>query len=163
MSTGDVGQAAQDHGLAPPGTLKEMGGLAFLSAIRDGRLPAAPIAGTLDFALAEVEEGRAVFRGTPRFAHYNPFGSVHGGWTATLLDSCMACAVQSTLPKGSACTTLEFKINIVRPITRDTGPVAAEGKVVQAGRRVGVAEGRLTDGAGRLLAHGTTTCLIYQL
>ena len=114
-------------------------------------------------AATEVEEGRAVFRGTPRFAHYNPFGSVHGGWTATLLDSCMACAVQSALPQGSACTTLEFKINIVRAITGDTGPVVAEGKVVQAGRRVGVAEGRLTDDVGRLLAHGTTTCLIYQL
>ncbi len=163
MSTGDVGQAPRDHGLAPAGTLKEMSGLEFLSAILDGRLPAPPIAGTLDFALVEVEEGRALFRGTPGFAHYNPIGSVHGGWTATLLDSCMACAVQSTLPAGSACTTLEFKINILRAITADTGPVAAEGQVVQAGRRIGVAEGRLTDGAGRLLAHGTTTCLIYPL
>ncbi len=163
MSTGNVGQTAQDYGLAPAGTRKEMSGLELLSAIRDRRLPAPPIAGTLDFALAEVEEGRALFRGTPGFAHYNPFGTVHGGWTATLLDSCMACAVQSTLPQGSACTTLEFKINIVRPINGDTGPVEAEGKVVQAGRRIGVAEGRLTDRVGRLLAHGTTTCLIYQL
>ncbi len=163
MSTGDAGQTAQDYGLAPAGTRKEMSGLEFLSAIRDQRLPAPPIAGTLDFALVEVDEGRALFRGTPGFAHYNPFGTVHGGWTATLLDSCMACAVQATLPAGSACTTLEFKINIVRAITGDTGPVEAEGKVVQAGRRIGVAEGRLTDGAGRLLAHGTTTCLIYPL
>ncbi len=163
MSTGDAGRTAQDYGLAPAGTRKEMSGLEFLSAIRDRRLPAPPIAGTLDFALVEVEEGRALFRGTPGFAHYNPFGTVHGGWTATLLDSCMACAVQSTLPQGSACTTLEFKINIVRPINGDTGPVEAEGKVVQAGRRIGVAEGRLTDRVGRLLAHGTTTCLIYQL
>ncbi len=163
MSTSDVGVTAPEYGLAPAGTLKEMSGLAFLSAIRDGRLPAPPIAGTLGFALAEVESGRALFRGTPSFAHYNPFGTVHGGWTATLLDSCMACAVQSALPQGNACTTLEFKINIVRPITGDTGPVVAEGKVVQVGRRVGVAEGRLTDGTGRLLAHGTTTCLVYQL
>ncbi len=163
MSTGDVGAAERDTGLAPLETLEQMSGLEFLSAIRDGRLPAAPIAHTLDFELSEVEHGRALFCGTPGFAHYNPIGSVHGGWYATLLDSCMACAVQSTLPKGSGYTTLEFKINLVRAITGDTGPVDAEGKVVQAGRRIGVAEGRLTDGAGKLLAHGTTTCLIFPL
>ncbi len=160
MSTGDVGAAERDTGLAPPEMLKQMSGLEFLSAIRDGRLPAAPIVHTLDFELSEVEHGRTLFRGTPGFAHYNPISSVHGGWYATLLDSCMGCAVQSTLPKGSGYTTLEFKINLVRAITGDTGPVDAEGK---AGRRIGVAEGRLTDGAGKLLAHGTTTCLIFPL
>lgn len=163
MSTGGLGAGKRDYGIAPPETLAGLSGLEFLAAIRDGHLPAAPITRTLDFELIEVAEGRALFRGTPGFAHYNPIGSVHGGWAATLLDSCMACAVQSTLPKGSGYTTLEFKINLVRAITGDTGPVAAEGTVVQAGRRIGVAEGRLTDGAGRLLAHGTTTCLILSL
>ncbi len=149
-------------GVPPEETLKEMSGLEFLTAIRDGRLPAPPIAELLDFHLAELEKGRAVFRGTPGTRHYNPNGTVHGGWQATLLDSCMACAVQSTLPRGSGYTTLEFKINLVRPITAETGPVAAEGRVTLAGRRVGVAEGRLTEAGGKLLAQGTTTCLIFQ-
>jgi uncharacterized protein (TIGR00369 family) len=140
-----------------------MSGLEFLTAIKEGRLPAAPMAETLNFYLSEVDEGRVVFRGTPVFAHYNPIGSVHGGWAATLLDSCMACALQSTLPKGTGYTTLEFKVNLVRPITEETGPVEAEGKVVQAGRRVGVAEGWLRDGAGKLLATGSTTCIILPL
>jgi len=144
-------------------TLKVLGGLAFLEAIRDGRLPQAPMADTLDFALTEVEEGRVVFRGRPHPGHYNPFGLVHGGWFATLLDSCIACAVLSALPKGSGCTTLELKVNLVRAMTEDTGAVEAEGKVVQVGRQVGVAEGRLTDGKGRLLGHGTSTCLIIPV
>ena len=144
-------------------TLKAMSGLDFLSAIKDGELPAPPIAGTLDFALVEVEKGRAVFRGIPSQAHYNPLGSVHGGWFATLLDSCMGCAVHSTLPAGTGYTTLEFKTNLVRAITDQTGPVEAEGKVIQTGRRVGVAEGNLRNAAGKLLAHGSTTCLIMSL
>ena len=117
----------------------------------------------MGFLLTEVAEGRALFRGEPGFEHYNPIGSVHGGWAATLLDSCMGCAVQSTLPQGSGYTTLEFKINLVRGMTDKTGPVEAEGTIVQSGRRVGVAEGRITDGEGRLLAFGTTTCLIFPL
>ena len=160
-----VGEALQDRefGVAPPETLKAMSGLEFLQALMEGHLPAPPITRTLGFALTEVSEGRALFRGRPSFEHYNPIGSVHGGWAATLLDSCMACAVQSTLPQGSGYTTLEFKINLVRGMTDKTGPVEAEGTIVQSGRRVGVAEGRLTDGSGRLLAFGTTTCLIFQL
>ena len=144
-------------------TLKALGGFAFLEAIKEGRLPQAPMADTLDFALTEVEEGRVVFRGRPRPVHYNPFGTVHGGWFATLLDSCIACAVLSALPKGSGCTTLELKVNLVRAMTEDTGAVEAEGKVVQVGRQVGVAEGRLTDREGRLLGHGTSTCLIVPV
>lgn len=153
-----MGEAAAEDGGRE--TLASLGGFAFLEAIRDGRLPQAPMADTLDFALTEVEEGRVVFRGRPRPGHYNPFGAVHGGWFATMLDSCMACAVLSTLPKGSGCTTLELKVNLVRAMTADTGAVAAEGKVIQVGRQIGVAEGRLTDSAGRLLGHGTLTCLI---
>ena len=160
-----VSEALRDRefGVAPLETLKSMSGLEFLQALIDRRLPAPPITRTLGFLLTEVAEGRALFRGQPTFEHYNPIGSVHGGWAATLLDSCMGCAVQSTLPQGSGYTTLEFKINLVRGMTDKTGQVEAEGTIVQSGRRVGVAEGRITDGEGRLLAFGTTTCLIFPL
>ncbi len=140
-----------------------MSGLEFLTAMKCGRLPAPPMARTLDFALSEVEEGRIVFTGTPRCRHYNPHGAVHGGWYATLLDSCMSCAVLSTLPPGIGYTTLEFKIDLLRPITEATGPVEAEGHVVRRGQRVGVAEGRLKDGSGVLLARGSATCLVFPL
>ena len=163
MSIADQGLKDREFGVAPADTLKEMSGMEFLTAIAEGRLPAPPIARTLGFTLAEISEGRALFRGMPAFDHYNPIGSVHGGWAATLLDSCMACAVQTTLPKGSGYTTLEIKVNFVRAVTEASGPVEAEGKVIQSGRRVGVSEGRLTDCKGRLLAHGTTTCLIFAL
>jgi uncharacterized protein (TIGR00369 family) len=147
-------------GEAPAEAMSTLSGLEHLRAIRDGRLPPAPMARTLDFTLVEVEDGRVVFEGRPSLAFYNPIGTVHGGWAATLLDSCMGCAVHSTLPPGVGYTTLEFKVNLVRPITAATGPVSASGVVLQAGRRVATAEGRLLDTAGRLLAHGTTTCLV---
>ena len=150
-------------GVTPLDTMKAMTGLEFLSAIRDGRLPGPPIARLLGFDLVEVEHGRAVFAGVPAHDHYNPIGSVHGGYAATLLDSCMACAVQSTLPQGIGYTTLEFKVSLARAITAATGPVRAEGSILTVGRRVGSAEGRLVDGDGKLLAHGTTTCLVMPL
>ena len=150
-------------GVASLDVMKSMSGLDFLQAIADGRLPRPPISATLNFALVEVAKGFAAFEGRPGPEHYNPIGSVHGGIAATLLDSCMACAVQSTLAQGFAYTTLEFKISLIRGITTETGPVRAEGKVLSTGRRVGTAEGRLVDGQGRLLATGTTTCLIMEL
>jgi uncharacterized protein (TIGR00369 family) len=110
-----------------------------------------------------VAEGRAVFQGEPRREHLNPLGSIHGGYTATLLDSCMACAVHSTLPAGTGYTTVEIKINYVRPLLEATGPVRAEGRIIQPGRRIATAEGRLVDAAGKLYAHGTTTCLVFPL
>lgn len=147
-----------------PGELGEqaraMPGLAFLEAIRDEELPPAPIQRLLDFTLTEVEEGRVVFTATPGEQHYNPIGVVHGGLAATLLDSAMGAAVHSTLPEGQGYTTLETKFNLVRAITADTGPILAEGSVVNRGRQVATAEGYLRDGAGKLLAHGTSTCLI---
>ena len=150
-----------------PNTTAEMGrsssGLEFLAAIRDGRVPTAPIAYVLGMKLVEVEEGRTVFTLEPSELHYNPIGVVHGGIAATLLDSCMGCSVHSTLPKGRAYTTLEFKINLVRPITLGTGIVRAEGKVIHAGRQTATAEGRLVDEKGRLYAHATTTCIIFDL
>ena len=152
-----------NYGVASLDVMKSMSGLEFLQSIADGRLPRPPISVTLDFALIAVGKGTATFEGHPGHAHYNPIGSVHGGYAATLLDSCMACAVQSTLARGLGYTTLEFKVSLVRGITAETGTVQAVGTVVSSGRRVATAEGRLTDSRGRLLATGTTTCLVLEL
>ncbi|WP_407148471.1 PaaI family thioesterase [Bradyrhizobium sp. ORS 86] len=141
---------------------KQMSGLEFVQGLASGALPLNTIARTLGYDVAEAEKGRVVVTLVPSEAHLNPAGTVHGGLTATLLDSCMGLAVQSTLDAGISQTTLEFKISLVRPITPDTGPIRAEGQVLNCGRRVGTAEGKVTDGKGRLLAHGTTTCLIFQ-
>lgn len=147
----------------PPGALARNAGAEVLKAVMNGELPSAPIADTLNFFLVEVEPGRVVFQGSPRPAFYNPIGSVHGGWAATLLDSCVACAVHSTLPAGKGYTTVELKVNFVRAVMPDTGPMRAEGKVINVGGRIGTAEGRLTDASGKLYAHATTTCLIFDM
>jgi uncharacterized protein (TIGR00369 family) len=139
-----------------------MSGLEFVQGLVDGTLPLNTIAETLGYDVAEAASGRVVVAVEPNGTHLNPAGTVHGGVAATLLDSAMGLAVQSTLEKGLAQTTLEFKISLVRPITPETGPIKAEGVVLSRGRRIGTAEGRLTDLQGRLLAHGTTTCLIFQ-
>ncbi len=138
-----------------------MSGLAFVQGLADGTLPLNTIARTLGYDVVEADNGRVVVSAVPSDAHLNPAGTVHGGLAATLLDSCMGLAVQSTLEPGVGQTTLEFKISLLRPITPQTGTIRAEGVVLSRGRRVGTAEGRLTDGQGRLLAHGTTTCLIF--
>ncbi|HKD25205.1 MAG TPA: PaaI family thioesterase [Xanthobacteraceae bacterium] len=140
-----------------------MSGLDVLQRIADGRLPAPPIAVLLGFRPVEIENGRAVFAATPDARLYNPIGSVHGGYAATLLDTCMACAVHSTLKAGQGYTTVELKVNFVRPLSADTGEVRAEGKIIHLGRQIATAEGRLTDARGRLLAHATTTCLVWRL
>jgi uncharacterized protein (TIGR00369 family) len=140
-----------------------MPGLQLLTAIVEGTLPAPPIQKALDFRIVEAARGYTAFVGNPRTDYYNPLGSVHGGYAAALLDSCMACAVHSTLEAGYSYATVEIKINYVRAITSDTGEVRAEGKVINAGKRIATAEGRLFDLAGRLYAHGTTTCLILTL
>ena len=140
---------------------KQMSGLEFVTGLATGALPLNTIAQTLGYDVAEAESGRVVIALVPTGAHLNPAGTMHGGLTATLLDSCMGLAVQSTLDKGVSQTTLEFKISLVRPITPETGLITAEGRVLNCGRRIGTAEGRVTDGNGRLLAHGTTTCLIF--
>ena len=140
-----------------------MTGLEFLRAIAAGELPGAPIAELLGFEPAEAEEGRVVFAATPDARHYNPIGTVHGGLAATLLDSAMGCAVHSTLPAGVGYATLELKVNFTRPITTDTGRILCEGKLVHRGGRVATAEGRVfAEATGKLLAHGTTTCLILS-
>ncbi|HKU45599.1 MAG TPA: PaaI family thioesterase [Burkholderiales bacterium] len=139
---------------------RTMAGIDFLRAIRDGRLPAPPIARLLGFDLVEVELGHAVFEITPGEQHYNPIGVVHGGLAMTLLDSAMGCAVQTRMPAGGGYTTLEAKTNLVRPVSAETGRLRAIGKLVHLGKRVATAEGRLEDAAGKVYAHATTTCLI---
>ncbi len=141
---------------------KAMTGLEFVQGLAAGTLPLNTIARTLGYDIAEAESGRVVVTAEPSDIHLNPAGTVHGGLAATMLDSCMGLAIQSTLDKGIGSTTLEFKITFVRPITPETGPIRAEGTVISRGRRIGAAEGRVTDGKGRLLVHGTTTCLIFE-
>jgi uncharacterized protein (TIGR00369 family) len=153
---------SKTHGTVSADRQKEMSGLEFVQGLVDGTLPLNTIAKTLGYDVSEAASGRVVVTAEPSDIHLNPAGTVHGGFAATLLDSCMGLAIQSTLEKGVGQTTLEFKISLVRPITPETGPIKAEGIVLNRGRRVGTAEGRLTDGSGRLLAHGTTTCLIFQ-
>jgi uncharacterized protein (TIGR00369 family) len=140
-----------------------MSGLEFVQGLADGNLPLNTIARTLGYDVTEAEHGRVAITIEPSDDHLNPWGTVHGGLAATLLDSCMGLAIHSTLAKGVGSTTLEFKISLVRPITLDSGRIRAEGTVLNCGRRVGTAEGRITDGKGRLLAHGTTTCLIFEV
>jgi uncharacterized protein (TIGR00369 family) len=136
-------------------------GIAVFEATFDGRLPAAPIGGTLDFLPIHIEPGFAVFQGQPLQRHYNPMGTVHGGWYATLLDSALGCAVHSNLPAGKAYTTLELKINLVRALRADVPRVRAEGRVIHAGGQVATAEAKLTGPDGKLYAHATTTCLVF--
>lgn len=139
-----------------------MAGLDYLNAVKRGELPPPPIMALMGISAGEAEEGRVVFYADPAEYHYNPIGVVHGGLLATLCDSAMACAVHSTLPAGAGYTTLELKTNFVRPVTRDTGRVFCEGKVVHVGGRVATAESRVTDEAGRLYAHATTTCMLFR-
>jgi uncharacterized protein (TIGR00369 family) len=140
-----------------------MTGLELLRAIASGEAPGAPIAALMGFEAVEAEQGRVVFEATPTADLYNPIGSVHGGFAATLLDSAMGCAVHSTLPEGVGYTTLELKVNYTRAITKDTGRVVCEGRIVHRGGRVATADGRIVAAeSGKLLAHGTTTCLILD-
>ena len=149
------------YGVVSPEILKSYDGLGFLNAIAAGTLPQPPISDLMGFHLVEVEPGRAVFEGVPELRHYNPIGSVHAGFAATLLDSALGCAIFSTLHKGDAWTTLELKLNLVRGLTKDTGPVRAEGRIIHRGRTVATSEGDLKDSAGKLYAHATTTCMIF--
>lgn len=150
-------------GVASRDELARRAGLDFFKAISSGELPPPPIFELMDYVPVEYERGRFVFQGTPGPQHYNPIGSVHGGYAATLLDSCVACAIHTMLPVGKGYTTLELKVNYIRALTDKTGPVRAEGKVVQVGGQIGIAEGRITDAAGKLYAFATTTCLIFAL
>ncbi len=139
-----------------------MAGLEYLQKIVNGELPRPPIGALLDFGIEELSEGHAVFVVEPAEYHYNPIGVVHGGLAATLLDSAMGCAVHSTLPKDAAYTTLEIKVNYIRPMTAETGRVRCEANVIHVGGRTATAEGRIVDDEGKLYAHGTTTCILFR-
>jgi uncharacterized protein (TIGR00369 family) len=147
---------------APPEQVAGRSGMEVFEAIFAGELPPAPIGHTLDFVPIHMAPGEAVFQGRPQRRHYNPLGTVHGGWFATLLDSAVGCAIHATLPAGKGYTTLELKLNMVRPLNDSVPLVRAEGKVIHAGRQVATAEGRIVGPDGKLYAHATTTCLIFD-
>jgi uncharacterized protein (TIGR00369 family) len=149
------------YGLVGPEVLKSRDGLSFLKGIISGELPQPYISEVMGFHLVEAEPNRAVFESVPELRHYNPIGSVHGGFAATLLDSALGCAIASTMAQGETWTTLELKINFVRALTKDTGPVRAEGRIIHRGRTVATSEGDLKDRTGKLYAHATTTCMIF--
>jgi uncharacterized protein (TIGR00369 family) len=150
-------------GVAPLAAIAEMDGLAQMQAMMRGELPAAPIAQTLDFLVIEVDRGRAVFQGTPGAAHLNPLGTVHGGWFATLLDSALGCCIHAALPRGKGYTTLELKVNMIRALTPKVPRVRAIGQLIHLGGQTATADARLVGPDGKLYAHASTTCLVFDL
>ena len=156
-------EAGAGAGVARPEQVVGRSGMELLQAMLRGELPYPPMARTLDFQLLEVGEGRAVFQGRPGPAHLNPMGGIHGGWYATLLDSALGCAVHTLMPAGRGYTTAELGINLVKAIGKDVQRVRAEAKVVHCGRQLATAEARLFGPDGTLYAHGTTTCLVFEL
>lgn len=152
---GQPGSAPQDA--APTN------GLDFLRSKMQEDGSSSGIGSLMGFRPDTLEEGRVVFVGTPDSRHYNPVGFVHGGYAATLLDSAMACAIHTTLPAGKGYTTVELKVNYLRPMSAKTGPVRAEGKIIHVGGRLATAEGRLVDESGKLYAHGSTTCMVFPV
>lgn len=157
------GNSDSKFGLIPHDVWRETSSLEIFEQMIAGELPQPPIAGTLDFRLAKIESGRAEFVGKPKINYYNPLGTTHGGYIATLLDSAMGCAIQSTLPAGRGSTSLEFKVNFVRPVFEKTGMLRAVGEIINAGKQIVTAEAKLIDGAGKLYAHSTTTCFLFDL
>jgi uncharacterized protein (TIGR00369 family) len=156
-------EAGVGAGVAKPHQLAGKTGLEMMQAMLRGEVPYPPIAQTLDFTLMEVDEGRAMFQGTPGPAHLNPMGTIHGGWYATLLDSALGCAVHTMMPAGRGYTTAELGVNLVRAIGNKAPRVRAEGKVIHCGRQLATAEARLYGPDGTLYAHATTTCLVFEL
>jgi uncharacterized protein (TIGR00369 family) len=152
-----------EYGVTPTEVMAAMAGIDFLRAMFAGQLPAPPIMQNIEPFDYSVEPGLVSFYSTPGFRHYNPIGSVHGGYAATLLDSAMGLAVHSMLPAGTGYTTLEFKISFIRGMTKETGAVRSEGRILNVGRRAATAEARVTDAKDRLLAHATTTCLVFEI
>jgi len=142
---------------------KGASGIEFLQKIVAGEIPQPPIAVLMGFSITKVEPGYALFECDPAEYHYNPIGVVHGGLACTLLDSAMSCAIQTTVPAGSAYTTLELKVHLVRAITDKTGHLRAEGRMIHGGSRMGTAEGKLLDKDGKIYAHGTATCMIMKV
>jgi uncharacterized protein (TIGR00369 family) len=151
-----------EYGVTPVDIMASMAGIDFVRAIFAGRLPEPPIMQTVEPFDCTAEPGVVVIHSIPGIRHYNPISSVHGGYAAILLDSAMGLAVQSMLPAGTGYTTLEFKISFIRGMSKDTGVVRSEGRTLNVGRRAATAEARITDAKGRLLAHATTTCLVFE-
>ncbi|WP_395703743.1 PaaI family thioesterase [Aquabacterium sp.] len=149
-------------GIASPEMVAGKSGLEIMQTMLAGHLPYPHIMDTLDFHLVEVGPGKAVFQGVPQLKHYNPLGSVHGGWYATLLDSALGCAVHTSLAPGYGYTTAELGINIVRAASYKSGPLRAIGTVIHSGRQLATAEARIVGEDGKLYAHGTTTCLVFE-
>jgi uncharacterized protein (TIGR00369 family) len=156
-------RAGRGAGVARPDEVRPLSGLEQMQAMLRGELPYPHIADTMDFVLLEVGEGRAVFQGLPQTMHLNPMGTVHGGWYATLLDSAVGCAVHTTMPPGRGYTTAELSVNLVRGAVPGREPLRAIGTVLHSGRQLATAEGRIVDASGRLYAHATTTCLVFEL
>lgn len=157
------GTSVSSVGTVPLEAVARDGGLKTMLDMLAGLQPAPPICQTLKFVLTEVEEGRVVFKGLPAADHLNPLGTVHGGWTATLMDSALGCAVMTTLKPGEAYTTAEFKVNLVRPLLPGMGEVICEGRIVHRGRTLATSEATMKDTNGKLLAHGTETCAIFPI
>jgi uncharacterized protein (TIGR00369 family) len=151
-----------EYGLTPREIAIQMSGLELLQAVVSGQQPGPPIAQTADFWIAEIEKGRVVFEGMPALRFYNPLGTVHGGWISAILDSAMGCAVHSTLAAGQTYTTTSMTVNFVRPVLESTGKVRCEGVCVHSGSRLATSEARLWDQGGKLLAHGSETCLVMS-
>ncbi|MBB3105291.1 PaaI family thioesterase [Azomonas macrocytogenes] len=150
-------------GLARMEQLAGKSGREILEAMMSGELPYPPMNETMNMTLLKVGDGYAVFQGIPLLQHYNPLGSVHGGWFAALLDSALGCAVQTTLPVGRSYTTAELSIKIVRPASHKTGPLRATGRLIHGGGRLATAEARIEDEQGKLYAHATTTCFVFDV
>ena len=158
----DKTAATIEYGVTPTEVMAAMPGIDFVRAIFDGKLPAPPIMQNIEPFDSTAEPGFVVMHSIPGFRHYNPIGSVHGGYAATLLDSAMGLAIQSMLPVGTGYTMLEFKVSFIKGMTKDSGLVRTEGRTLNVGRRAATAEARMTDSKGRLLAHATTTCLVFE-
>jgi uncharacterized protein (TIGR00369 family) len=141
---------------------RTVSGRDYLEAMVRGDVPPPPIALALNFGIAEVSNGHVIFTGTPSEAYYNPIGSVHGGWMCALLDSALGCCIQTQLPAGVGYTTLDLHINFVRPISATTGLMHCEATVIHSGRTMATSQAKLTDAAGKLYAHGSTTCMIFR-
>src|ERR1700719_139153 len=159
----DTATPKAEYGVTPTEVMASMAGIEFVRAIFANKLPTPPIMQNVEAVDCTAEPGDVVIHSIPTFRHYNPIGSVHGGYAATLLDSAMGLGVHTMLPAGSGYTTLEFKISFIKGMTRDTGVVRSEGRPLNVGRRAATAEARITDSKGRLLAHATTTCLVFEI
>ena len=152
----------KDVGVIEPQRLRALSGMELFAAIFAGELPYPPIGATVDMLPVEIQPGSATFQGQPMLRHYNPIGTVHGGWIATLLDSCLGCAVHSALPAGKGYTTVELKVNYVRAVTTRVPLVRAVGQIIHVGARLATADGRLVGPDGKLYAHASTTCMVFD-